>query len=179
VSGVGEGAFWLLVDKIGLGSGRLPTLGLTAMESNPTEGEAWYSGCVPTTCFGVVHPPSTSSRARGTWGRNYLLNPRVWTCRDWLPKGQADANEARTALDRPTIHELANAAAQRLRSQEENDHEPHPEMALDSPRSTTSALASPGSPASRVRRGESWDRPVDTCAERRRVHRRSSWCTSL
>jgi hypothetical protein len=35
------------------------------------------------------------------------------------------ANEARSTSDRPTIHELANMAAQRLRSQDEDDPGPH------------------------------------------------------
>jgi len=35
------------------------------LELNPTIGKALCSGFVPTTCFGAVHPPSRSSRARG------------------------------------------------------------------------------------------------------------------
>jgi hypothetical protein len=37
---------------------RLPTLGLTSLRSNPTVSKALRCGFVPTTCFGVVHPPS-------------------------------------------------------------------------------------------------------------------------
>jgi hypothetical protein len=59
--------------------GRLPTLGLTALELNPTAGEPLCSGFVPATCVGVVHPRSRSSRTRETWGRNSLICPRAWT----------------------------------------------------------------------------------------------------
>jgi hypothetical protein len=90
----------------------------------------------------------------------------------------AAANETRSTPDGLTIHELAKIAAQRLRSQEEDDPGPHRGMVSDSPRSTI-ASTSPRSPAYRVRRGESWDQSVAARARRRRTHRRSSWCTSL
>jgi len=38
----------------------------------PDDRQALCSEFVPTTCVGVVHPSSRSSRARGTWGRSSL-----------------------------------------------------------------------------------------------------------
>jgi hypothetical protein len=68
----------------------LPKLGLTALELNPTVGEALCSGFVPTTCFGVDHPSPTSICATETLGRNSLPCPGAWTCRGWrLPPTRA------------------------------------------------------------------------------------------